>query len=329
MSQRRTWFYILVVLPMVGMMTIGALAYSKLLMPLYGGRLLPKDGKVLPSPGSVAFQPHQHRMNILVLGIDYNHDRRGMIYTKGARSDTMMVVSLNRKGEFLNVVSIPRDTYVQISQELGYERINAAYSYGGARQAIRTVGRFLGVPIHHYVSIKVSGATTVLDALGGITLDVEKKMDYDDHWGNLHIHLKKGRQTLTGQQAVGYARFRMDEEGDRGRMRRQQQVIRALVAKLKSPSTVARIPALARAVKQTLETDLSLAEMIDLAHLYKSFDPKRVCAAQVVGNDETIGGAWVIVPCEPENRRIVRRLLKDASVPPTFTRGAGPSRAQS
>ena len=168
------------------------------------------------------------RLNVLLLGIDYNHDDKGIIYTKGARSDTMMVVSLSRDAKFLNVVSIPRDTRVYIGEGYGYEKINSAYSYGGVEQAKKTASEFLGVPIQHHVVVKVSGAKDLIDALGGLAIDVEKDMDWDDNWGNLHIHLKKGPQLLNGEQAVGYARFRMDEEGDRGRIRRQQQVIRVL-----------------------------------------------------------------------------------------------------
>ncbi len=251
------------------------------------------------------------RMNILVLGIDYNHDEKGIIYTKGARSDTMMVVSLSRKGELLNVVSIPRDTQVFLGDDYGYDKINSAYSYGGAEQASKVVSSFLGVPIHHHVVVKVSGAKTLIDALGGLSINVEKDLDYDDNWGNLHIHLKKGSQILNGEQAVGYARFRMDEEGDRGRIRRQQQVIRALGGKLKEPALVTRFPEIAAQVKKTLETDLKPMEMVDLANLYSAFDFKQMRSGAIVGDDAMdANGISYILPYAPENERTVRRLLK-------------------
>jgi LCP family protein required for cell wall assembly len=240
-----------------------------------------------------------------------------MIYTAGARSDTMMVVSLSCEGDVLNVVSIPRDLYVPLSESMGSDRINAAFSYGGVKQARQTVSHLLGIPIHRHLIVKVYGAKKVIDALGGLAIDVEKDMDYDDNWGQLHVHLKKGPQLLNGDQTVGYARFRKDNtridmEGDVGRMRRQQQVVRALVRSLKDARILGKIPQLAEAVKETLETDLSITEMVGLAHLYKDFDPKRMKGGQIQGDDGMVGEAMVLIPYEPENTRLVRRLLKDS-----------------
>ncbi|MFA5505969.1 MAG: LCP family protein [Vulcanimicrobiota bacterium] len=252
------------------------------------------------------------RLNILILGLDYNYDSKGILYTKGARSDTILVMSLSRESKFLNLVSIPRDTQVLIADDIGYDKINSAYSYGGVEQTRETVSRFLGIPIHHHVILKVSGAKDVVDALGGLPIDVEKNMDYDDNWGKLHIHLKKGPQVLDGEQAVGYARFRMDEEGDRGRIRRQQQVVRALGQKLKEPAMLSRLDELARVVKQNLDTDLSLMQMVDLANLYSAYDFSKMRSSAIVGDDAVdANGISYILPYEPENRRTVRRLLQD------------------
>lgn len=252
------------------------------------------------------------RINILVLGLDYNYNDQGILYTKGARSDTIILISLNRDAKYFNVLSIPRDTRVLISEEYGYDKINSAYSYGGVEQTRQTVSNFLGIPIHHHVILKVSGAKEVLDALGGLPIDVEKDMDYDDNWGKLHIHLKKGPQILNGEQAVGYARFRMDEEGDRGRIRRQQQVVRALGRKLKEPALLTRLPDVARVVQKSIDTDLVPLQMVDLANLYSSFDFSRMRSGAIVGDDavDAIGASY-IEPYEPENRRTVRRLLQD------------------
>ncbi len=251
------------------------------------------------------------RMNILILGIDYNHDSKGIIYTTGARSDTIMVMSLSREGKFLNLVSIPRDTRVYLGDGYGYDKINAAYSYGGVEQAKKVVSAFLGVPIHHHLVVKVTGAKKLVDVIGGLPIDVEKDLDYDDNWGNLHIHLKKGPQVLTGEQAVGYARFRMDEEGDRGRIRRQQQVIKALGSRVKDPALAMKFPSIAEVVKETLDTDFKPLEMVDLATLYGSFDFKQMRSAAIVGDDAfDSNGSSYIEPYAPENERTVRRLLR-------------------
>ncbi|MGI5843113.1 MAG: LCP family protein [Candidatus Xenobium sp.] len=264
------------------------------------------------TPGERAFQGRA-RMNILCLGIDYNYDERGIHYTKGARSDTIFVISVDAQGRTLNVLSIPRDTQVLINEEIGYDKINAAYSYGGIEQAKATVSNFLGIPIDHFVIVRVSGARKLVDAIGGLHVEVEKKMDYDDNWGNLHIHLEKGPQVLNGEQAVGYARFRMDEEGDRGRIRRQQQIMEALVRRLKDPMVVLRLQALVKAVKENVETDFSVLDMLDLTYLYKDFDRTRMKTGVIVGDDADINGVSYIIPYAPENNRIVMELLKEPS----------------
>ncbi len=300
---------------MIGAMgTLGAGLVATKYVQITGGAItgigsLPKLFQ--KSYGKSVFVGERKRINLLVLGIDYNHDSKGMPFSKGARSDTMMVASIGDEAQFLNIVSIPRDTYTLISEKIGSDKINSAFSYGGVKQTRETVSHFLGVPVHYYVIVKVQGAKKIIDALGGLPIDVEKNMDYDDNWGQLHIHLKKGPQILNGDQAVGYARFRHDEEGDYGRMRRQQQVIRAVIRRMKDPSIVTKFSQLAAAVKETLETDLTVEQMIDLALLYKGFDQSKMRSAQIKGDDDTVNGAMVIVPYEPENTKIVRRLLKD------------------
>ncbi|MBQ7528843.1 LCP family protein [bacterium] len=258
------------------------------------------------------------RMNILCLGIDYNRDSKGMAYTKGARSDTMFVVSIDPEGKTLNIVSIPRDCYVYLGDEYGYDKINAAYMIGGIDLSRKVVSDFLGIPIHHYIIIKVSGASQLVDALGGLVLDVEKDMDYDDNWGNLHIHLRAGEQLLRGEDAVGYARFRMDAESDRGRIRRQQQIMGALMKRIKDPMVAFRLQGIVKVIKQNVDTDMSLVDMIDLAYLYKDFDRKSMKTGVIVGDDSDINGASCIIPYGPANERIVRELLKD---PTRLTRG--------
>ncbi len=251
------------------------------------------------------------RLNILCLGIDYNRDEKGMGYTAGARSDTIFVISINSEGTILNVLSIPRDIQVYISDAVGYDKINCAYSVGGIELSKKVISEFLQIPIHKYIIIKVAGAAKMVDAVGGLQIDVEKDMDYDDNWGQLHIHLRAGNQLLHGEQAVGYARFRMDEESDRGRIRRQQQTMQALVQRLKDPMVILRLQSIIKAIKENVITDLSVMDMLDLAYLYKDFDRQQMRTGTLVGDDAEVNGASVIVPYEPENRKIVAELFSN------------------
>ncbi|MBQ7569145.1 LCP family protein [bacterium] len=251
------------------------------------------------------------RLNILCLGIDYNRDEKGMGYTAGARSDTIFVVSVSPKGDILNVLSIPRDTQVFISDAVGYDKINAAYSIGGIDLAKEVVSRLLQIPIHNYIIVKVAGAAKMVDAVGGLQINVEKDMDYDDNWGQLHIHLRAGNQLLQGEQAVGYARYRMDEEGDRGRIRRQQQTMQALLQRLKDPIVILRIKGIIKAIKENVITDLSFLDMLELVTRYKDFDRKLMRTGTLVGDDAEVNGVSVIIPYETENRKIVAELFSN------------------
>ncbi len=310
-SARRLIVFSLIVFPLAVATLVAGFLYIRMIPELEktGGAWKTFQTWV-EEPGKLAFEGKE-RMNILVVGVDYNHDERGMPYTKGARTDTIMVLSLDPKAQMLNVLSIPRDLRVLISEEHGYEKINSAYSFGGIDQTRETVSQFLGVPIHHFVIVKVYGVPKMVDALGGVPIDVEKDMDYDDNWGKLHIHLKKGHQVLDGPEVIGYSRFRHDEEGDRGRIRRQQQVIRALVDRLKDPAIVLKLNQIAKVVKENIETDLAIAQMLDLAMLYKDFDRSKMRSGKVDGDDCVDGnGISYIEPYGPENERMIMSLLK-------------------
>ena len=174
----------------------------------------------------------------------------------------------------------------------------------------KTVSEFLGIKLDHYIIIKIKAGTEIVDALDGLNIDVEKDMDYDDNWGNLHIHLKAGTQKLTGAEAVGYARFRHDEEGDWGRMRRQQQVINELVKELKRPENILKIDKLIKIANENIETDLTPAQMLDICRCYKDFDKKNMATGIIHGyDDSTEDGLSIIIPDNNEKIKLVRQLL--------------------
>lgn len=262
-------------------------------------------------PGHIAFA-NRDRLNILCLGVDYNHDSKAQLYTKWVRTDTIFVVSVDKEAKTFNILSIPRDTRVEIPGH-GFDKINAAYACAenGALQLTKqTVEKFLGVPIDQTVVIKAYALERLVDAVGGVDIDVEKNMDYDDNWGDLHIHLKKGLQHLDGKRAVGYARFRKDEEGDRGRIRRQQQMVAALIRQARSIGTLSNLNAIARALRDNIATSLEFREMVDLALLYRGFDRKNMRTGRVDGDDAFHGGAYVIEADQREKDRLVASLLR-------------------
>ena len=208
---------------------------------------------------------------IMLMGVDERKDDVG-------RSDTLMVMNLSK--DSASLLTIPRDTMVYINRR-GYQKINAAYAHGGAKLARETVEDFLGIEVDHYVTINKSRFAEVIDALGGVDIYVERDMHYEDPWdddGGLYIDLKQGLQHLDGQTAIEFVRFR-DAEGDVGRVRRQQEFMRACLDRLSEPSMLIKIPELLSVAVKAIDTDLSSSEMLAAAGSLK--------AAQSSGNIKT------------------------------------------
>ena len=208
---------------------------------------------------------------IMLMGVDERKDDVG-------RSDTLMILNLSK--DTASLLTIPRDTMVYINRH-GYQKINAAYAYGGAKLSRETVEDFLGIDIDHYVTINKSRFAEVIDAMGGVDIYVERDMHYEDPWddnGGLYIDLKQGLQHLDGQTAIEFVRYR-DAEGDVGRVRRQQAFMKACADRLTEPSMLIKIPELLNVAIKAIDTDLSSSEMLTAAGSLKS--------AEAAGNIKT------------------------------------------
>jgi hypothetical protein len=162
----------------------------------------------------------------------------------------------------------------------------------------------------YFVVVKLGAVQRFVDAIGGITVDVEKDMSYDDNWGQLHIHLKKGVQPLNGEQVEGYMRFRHDAESDFGRMRRQQQTMKAVLAKLQSPAVAFKVPQLIDAFNKSIETDLTRDQILGLATMFHQVRPDEVVTDTVPGRDDTVDGISYLEPIEGRQKVLVDWLLR-------------------
>ena len=208
------------------------------------------------SPAQVA-QLHGKR-NIMVLGVDRRSGDTG-------RSDTLFVTMLDTSRNQAALLSVPRDTLVSIPGH-GWDKVNHAYAYGGHDLSRKTLENFLGIQINNYVLVDFQGFIKLVDAIGGVDIDVEKPMQYADPYdgeNGLVINLQPGRQHMDGTTAIQYVRYR-DEEGDIGRVARQQKFMKAVFAKLRSTSLLTRAPEIARTLYQSIETDLSVTDLASL-----------------------------------------------------------------
>ena len=236
--------------------------------------------------------PADGKLHMLVLGVDPDWLAPGK--QGSGRSDTLMLATYDPKTGEVSLLSIPRDTRVAIPGR-GEDKINHAYVFGGVELSLRTVRNFLNVPIRYYIKIDTTGFARLVDAIGGVTIDVEKDMDYDDNAGNLHIHLKKGLQTLDGQQAEGYVRFR-HTDSDFARAARQQKFIAAAIKQVLKPANLLKIPELTRIGFQTVQTNISLPVALRYASAIKSVQADKVASYTVEGADTYIDGIYYLIP---------------------------------
>ena len=249
------------------------------------------------------------KLRVLVMGVDENWTQGDEMYTSSSRSDTMLAVNVDLASHQVGIVSIPRDLWVHIPKS-GYGKINEAIADAGPLRSEKTVVDNLNFPpFDNYVVLKIDATKNLVDAIGGLDVDVEKDMDYDDSWGHLHIHLKKGPQHLNGEQTVGYIRFRHDPEGDFGRMRRQRQVIGDLVKRMKDPAIFAKLPSLIGLVQANVRTDLSYDKLFYLALALRDETPAMVHTAQLPVLEGFTDGESVLFYDAANGRPVVQKYI--------------------
>lgn len=179
-------------------------------------------------------------------------------------SDVMLLLRFEPEKKKLVMLSIPRDTRIEVSGH-GMTKINATNVYGGPALTSTAVSNLLGgVGIDRYIRINVLGVSKLVDALGGVTVYVPKKMKYRDDSQHLYINLKAGKQHLNGNQALQLLRFRHDELGDIGRIQRQQMVISALTDQTLNPATLTQLPKILDIVKEHIDSNLTVEELVAL-----------------------------------------------------------------
>jgi LCP family protein required for cell wall assembly len=217
------------------------------------------------NPGLVAGTTNTdlNRFSVLVLGADDRPNNPG-------RSDTMMVSFVDLNAGTIKLLSIPRDSYVKIPNH-GWDKINAAYAYGKEQLAKPAVEQLLGIPVDYTITVNMAGFEGIVDAVGGVDINVEADMDYDDPYDDppLSIHLKQGEQHLAGIDALHYVRFRHDAQSDWGRMKRQQQFLKALLSAAKQPANLTRLPQIISLASANVRTNLSPSQLTRMATLAK------------------------------------------------------------
>ncbi|MEA5515065.1 LCP family protein [Nodularia sp. UHCC 0506] len=263
--------------------TAGALlAVSLTGTPLQQAELSPQeeavfDGDRIAGSG-LRFSELTRPVNILVMGMsvlpsDINDpppELQNLGYEPQVNSfdglaDVMILIKFDPATKKIAMLSIPRDTRTEV---IGYgvKKLNAANIDGGPALTAKSVSNLLNdVAIDRYIRINVLGVGKLIDALGGVTVHVPKDLRYQDDSQHLYINLKAGKQHLDGDQALQLLRFRHDELGDIGRVQRQQMLIRALIDQTLNPTTVAQLPKILNVVRDNIDTNLTIEELLALA----------------------------------------------------------------
>ncbi len=268
----------------------------------------------------------QERITVLVLGIDQRPNEDPSI----ARTDTMILLTLDPQTQSAGMMSIPRDLFVPMPDGR-QDRVNTAHVYGGPQFAMKTVEFNFGIPIQHYARINFRAVEELITLLGGIDVYNDQEINDptfpDSNYGYDPFYLPAGFQHLDGKTALKYARTRHGAGDDYGRMRRQQQVIMALREKLVGTDAATKLlpnmPTLLRSLSSAIETDLSATQIVQLALYVKDNIPKERIAQAAIDERATQPwttpqGASVLIPIRDK----VRDLRETFYNPPQLAGGA-------
>lgn len=243
----------------------------------------------------------QEPFSVLLLGIDTGDKGR----SEQGRSDTMMVMTINPSTNQSTIVSIPRDTYVEIAGRGTMDKINHAYAFGGPSMSMNTVQNLFDIPIDYYVDVNMQGLKDIIDALGGIEVTPFLTFSYEGY------DFTNGQPvTLDGDAALAYTRMRYeDPEGDYGRQERQRQVIAASMRKVATFSSIMNYQSVLGTLENNMSTNLAFSDMVDIFNHYRGA-AGNIEQAQLSGSGQMINGVYYeIIPDEEISR--VSDLLKE------------------
>lgn len=245
------------------------------------------------------------RINILVVGTDADENSTG-------RADSIMVFNVDLKNDQVNVLSIPRDSRVDIPGRQYKTKINHSYAYGGIDLTKETVSQLLGVPIDYYATTNFAGFEDIVEILDGVYIDVPRRMKTHTWYGD--IDLEPGYQLLDADQALGFVRYRYDAGGDIARAERQQLFLKAVYERVRSMDVATKLPQVMDKVLEMVDTDLSAVQLLALVNHFKDVDLETSFVNETVaGHSEMLDASYWIID-EEAMQDAVQRLFYDEPV---------------
>ena len=276
----------------------------------------PSDGAATPEP-TVTPEPtmtppdyefEKKRVNILLLGADSSVERveAGLNF----RTDTMILVTVDFENKDVDMISIPRDSYVRINRsETRFNKINAAFVFGGGADkngyaySMNTVSDLLGVRIDYYVGFGMNVVKEVVDAMGGVDYDV------DIAFTMCGRKTEKGLQHMDGQKVLDYCRFRKGGRGDVDRVDRQQRMLFSIFETMLKTNQVKNIPDIYTAVQENIDTNLDVLQIATLAYFAKDLSMDQIERHTVPGNGQYVGAKSYYIINQDKKNKMVKEIF--------------------
>lgn len=246
----------------------------------------------------------------VLLGIDtYDIKKAG-----NERTDTIILSSVNFKSGDIKMLSIPRDTRVPLRDKL--DKINHAHAFGGVDLTLQTIRDFLNIDVEHYVKLDYRAVEEIVEAIGGVEIDVPRRMKYDDtHKGKeFHVDLHPGIQTLDGDQAIQFLRWRKNNdgsqypEGDVGRIKAQQYFMKEIVKQTLRPKNIFKLPRLAKTYYNYIDTNIPLTTVLRGVGIANKIDLDNMITDTIPGEGEYIGGISYYIHYPNQTREVIEEM---------------------
>lgn len=251
--------------------------------------------------------PVKNEIVFLMMGVDAKDVKQ----SKGTRTDTMMLFKVNFDSGNIDILSIPRDTRVLVKGK--EDKINHAHAFGGPSLTIRTVEDFLGIDLNYYVKVDYKAVKSIVDAIGGVEIDIPQRMRYSDPTADppLKINLQPGLQTLDGNQAHDFLRFRSYKNGDLGRINAQQYFMKELIKQTLQLKNIVKLPGLVETYFDYVETNIPMSMVLKGIGAAKNMNTENMTTTTIEGSSKRIGGIDYLIYDIESTEAIVQEMFGD------------------
>lgn len=248
-------------------------------------------------------------VNLLLMGVDIG-DPKSKNANDPKRTDTLMLVNYNPSTEEINMVSIPRDTLIIINGK--NQKINAAHAIGGINYSIESVEKLLDIDVNYYGKVDYEGFRKIIDAIGGVDMKINNRMDYDDPTQNLSIHFKKGEVVhLDGKKAEEFFRWRKNNDGtglangDLGRIENQHEFMKNVIDKMKNPVDAAKVLPI---IPEYVKTNMNPEEILKYTYIMARTQSDKLNIMTLKGDTGYINNISYFIYDEKQNSELLQKL---------------------